>query len=120
MAKMAQTNSGAGAGTPTPAPTPAAPARLTAGQIEEALKGVPEWSEVGGVLQRTFGFKDFISSMKFVNTIAEAAEAAQHHPDILIRWNKVTLSLSTHDASGITKKDFDFARKADALVGKKV
>ncbi|MFM7051240.1 MAG: 4a-hydroxytetrahydrobiopterin dehydratase [Planctomycetota bacterium] len=52
--------------------------------------------------------------MAFVNAVAARAEAVQHHPDILIRWNRVTLSLSTHDCGGISAKDFDFARDADA------
>ncbi|MCC6677285.1 MAG: 4a-hydroxytetrahydrobiopterin dehydratase [Phycisphaerales bacterium] len=97
----------------SPPPTP--PEKLSAGQIEDALKTVPDWSVVGGVIQRTYAFKDFLASMQFVNAVASAAEAAQHHPDILIRWNKVTLSLSTHDAAGITQKDFDLARRCDAL-----
>jgi 4a-hydroxytetrahydrobiopterin dehydratase len=53
--------------------------------------------------------------MAFVDEIAAHAEAVQHHPDILIRYSRVTLSLSTHDAGGITDKDFDFAAKADAI-----
>lgn len=112
MAKMAQPPGPA----PKPAPTPApAPPKLSPAEVEAALKSLPEWSEVSGVIQRTFSFRDFVASMKFVNAVAEAAEAAQHHPDILIRWNKVTLSLSTHDAGGITQKDFDLARQCDGL-----
>ena len=95
---------------------PPPPEKLSEGQIEDALKTLPDWSEVGGVIQRTYAFKNFIASMDFVNAVARAAESAQHHPDILIRWNKVTLSLSTHDANGITKKDFDLARQCDGLV----
>lgn len=88
---------------------------MSESQIEDALREASEWSLVTDAIQRTYQFKDFLQSMKFVNAIAEAAESAQHHPDILIRWNKVTLTLSTHDAGGITKKDFDFAAKAEAL-----
>jgi 4a-hydroxytetrahydrobiopterin dehydratase len=55
--------------------------------------------------------------MAFVNSVAESAERVQHHPDILVRYSKVTLTLSTHDANGITTKDFDFARAADAIAG---
>lgn len=55
----------------------------------------------GRGIQRTYAFKDFVASIKFVNSVAEAAEAAQHHPDILIRWNKVTLTLTTHDAGDL-------------------
>ena len=89
--------------------------KLTDAEIAEALKQVPEWSELNGAIQRTFQFKDFVEAMKFVNHVADAAEKAQHHPDILVRWNKVTLTLSTHDAGGITQKDFELARKADGM-----
>lgn len=87
--------------------------KMTDPQIQEALARQPEWSESGDAIQRTFQFQDFVGSMRFVNRVAEAAEGAQHHPDILIRWNKVTLTLSTHDASGITEKDFALAAKCD-------
>lgn len=90
--------------------------KMTQGQVETALKMFPEWSENGGTIQRTYQFKDFVESMSFVNKVAQAAEADQHHPDILIRWNKVTLTLSTHDAGGITQKDFDLAAKCDSFV----
>jgi 4a-hydroxytetrahydrobiopterin dehydratase len=91
--------------------------KLTESEIQEALAGVPDWSELNGAIQRTFQFKDFAEAMRFVDEVAVLAERLQHHPDILIRWNKVTLTLSTHDASGITHKDFDLARKIDALMG---
>jgi 4a-hydroxytetrahydrobiopterin dehydratase len=88
--------------------------KLTEAEIERALAATPEWSEVSGEIQRTFEFANFREAMRFVNAIAEAAEAAQHHPDIMIRYNRVTLSVSTHDAGGITSKDFELARQADA------
>lgn len=90
--------------------------KLETPQIEERLKQIPEWSETNGAIQRTFLFKDFTGSIRFVNKVAELAEAMDHHPDILIRYNKVTLTLSTHDAGGITGKDFDLATKADKAV----
>lgn len=96
-----------------PSPTP--PKRLTESEIEHKLRDMPEWSESGGVIQRTYQFKDFLQSMKFVNAVASLAESRQHHPDILIRWNKVTLSLSTHDSGGITEKDFELARGCDGV-----
>jgi 4a-hydroxytetrahydrobiopterin dehydratase len=89
--------------------------KLTEPQVAEALKSAPEWSQVGETIQRTFHFKDFLASMRFVNAVAQAAEEAQHHPDILIRYNRVTLTLETHDAGGITDKDFTLAKKADAF-----
>ena len=96
---------------------PPPPEKLSEGQIEDALKTLPDWSEVGGVIQRTYAFKNFIASMDFVNAVARAAESAQHHPDILIRWNKVTCTLSTHDAKGVTAKDFDSAKAYDDMYG---
>lgn len=89
--------------------------KLTPAKIRAALKEAPEWAEVSGAIQRTFKFKDFAHAMRFVNSVAEAAEADQHHPDILIRWNLVTLTLTTHDAGGISEKDFALAKKADGL-----
>lgn len=89
--------------------------RLTPEQVGAKLAALPQWSEAGGVIQRTYQLTDFVQAMKFVNQTAELAEKRKHHPDILVRWNKVTLSLSTHDAGGITQKDFDFAVEADKL-----
>lgn len=89
--------------------------KLTAEQVESSLAGLPDWVEVSGEIQRTFVFDDFVASMKFVNQVADAAEQANHHPDILIRYNKVTLTLTTHDAGGITENDFALAQTADNL-----
>lgn len=91
--------------------------KLSEEQIKARLGDVPEWVEAGGSIQRTYSFNDFLSSMSFVNRVADAAEADQHHPDILIRYNKVTLTLSTHDAGGITEKDFALAARCDGFVG---
>ena len=86
-------------------------------QIQSALSQAQEWSELNGAIQRTCQFPDFKAAMAFVNRVADAAEARQHHPDILIRYNKVTFTLSTHDAAGITEKDFDLARTIDTFAG---
>ena len=91
--------------------------KLNEQQIQGELARVPEWSEFGGQIQRTYQFKNFVESMGFVNKVAEYAERVQHHPDILVRWNKVTLTVSTHDAGGITMKDFDLASQADSMSG---
>lgn len=93
------------------------PSKLSEREVKDELARVPEWSEFGGQIQRTYQFKNFVASMAFVNTVAEYAERVQHHPDILVRWNKVTLTVSTHDAGGITQKDFDLARHADSVSG---
>ena len=75
----------------------------------------PGWKRLDASITRTFEHKDFVAAMAFVNKVAVAAEAAWHHPDIDIRWNKVTLVLSTHSEGGLTQKDFDLARQIDAL-----
>jgi Pterin-4a-carbinolamine dehydratase len=90
-------------------------AKLTDEQVQERLGTVDGWAVEGGVLKKTFAFDDFIQSMQFVNRLAEAAEAAQHHPDIDIRYNKVHIGLVTHDSGGITEKDFAMAQEADAV-----
>lgn len=90
-------------------------AKLTSAQIKAALPTVPNWRRKASVISRTFEFKDFVVAMKFVNAVAKAAEKAWHHPDIDIRWNKVTLALTTHDAGGLTEKDFALATKFDGL-----
>jgi len=89
--------------------------KLDAGRIALALAQVPAWKQDGQVISRTFPFKDFPGAIKFVNSVAELAEAAFHHPDIDIRWNKVTLALTTHDAGGLTEKDFTLAKRFDEL-----
>ncbi len=94
--------------------------KLTDEQIQAELAKRPDWSQSSETITRTYQFEDFVQSMRFVDQVAEAAEADQHHPDILIRYNKVTLTLSTHDAGGITGKDFALARKADDFAGQLV
>jgi len=83
--------------------------------IQAALATVPQWQRSGQVIARTYEFNDFPAAMKFVNAVADLAEQAQHHPDIDVRWNKVTLALTTHDAGGLTEKDFALARACDEL-----
>jgi 4a-hydroxytetrahydrobiopterin dehydratase len=90
--------------------------KLTSAQIKAALPGVKQWKKRGSTLSRTFEFKDFPAAIRFVNAAARAAEKAWHHPDIDIRWNKVTLTLTTHDAGGLTTKDFDLAKKFDRMI----
>ena len=85
-------------------------------QVSTALENVPEWGEINGEITRTYQFDNFLEAMAFVQKVATYAEQAQHHPDILIRYNKVTLTVSTHDAGGITEKDFDLAAAMDGLV----
>ena len=89
--------------------------KLTSDQIKAALASVPDWKQQGDNITRTFQFKDFPGAIKFVNSLADLAEKSNHHPDIDIRWNKVTLALSTHDAGGLTNKDFELAKQFDRL-----
>ena len=73
----------------------------------------PGWELKAAEIAKLYKFKDFKEAMGFVNRVADLAEEADHHPDILIRYNKVTLTLSTHSAGGLTEKDFQLARKID-------
>lgn len=90
-------------------------ARLTPQEIRAALPRVPGWKRRAAVIARAFEFDDFIAAMKFVNAVARLAERAAHHPDIDIRWNRVTLALTTHDAGGLTAQDFELAARLDQL-----
>jgi 4a-hydroxytetrahydrobiopterin dehydratase len=73
------------------------------------------WSEVSGALQRGYRFADFAEAMAFVNRLAEAAEEANHHPDLAISWNAVTVRWWTHSAQAITERDAELARRTDEL-----
>ncbi len=92
-------------------------AKLTQSSIDKRLASLSEWTQTGDAVQRTYDFADFVHAMDFVKRVADHAEAVQHHPDILIRWNKVTCTLSTHDAKGVTAKDFDSAKAYDDMYG---
>ena len=89
--------------------------KMDEAKIILALGALPSWQRSEQVISRTYQFKDFPEAMKFVNAVADLAEQAQHHPDVDIRWNKVTLALTSHDAGGLTEKDFALARECDAL-----
>jgi 4a-hydroxytetrahydrobiopterin dehydratase len=73
-------------------------------KIQAGLVAVPKWKCDEQIISRTYEFEDFVAAMKFVNAVAALAEQAQHHPDIDVRWNKVTLGLTTHDAGGLLKR----------------
>jgi 4a-hydroxytetrahydrobiopterin dehydratase len=87
---------------------------LSTQQVQEKLKSLPKWKLAGGEIVRQAEFKDFAAAMNFVNQVAARAEAAGHHPDIDIRYNKVRLALVSHDAGGITQQDFDLAAAIEA------
>ncbi len=91
-------------------------AKLTATQIDLELKRLPDWKlNSNGEIEKTFSFTGFPQSLLFVNSVGLLAESKNHHPDILIQWNKVKLTLTTHDAGGISAKDFDLAQATNAL-----
>ncbi|MFL5530254.1 MAG: 4a-hydroxytetrahydrobiopterin dehydratase [Gemmatimonadaceae bacterium] len=89
--------------------------RLSDIAIQRDLGNLSGWSRRGDVITKTFQFRNFLTGIDFVTAIAKAAEAADHHPDIDIRYTKVTCTLSTHSAGGITQKDLDMARQIDAV-----
>ena len=89
---------------------------LTQEEIDQALTSVA-WERDGDHITRTVTLSDFLAAMAFVNQVADVAQALDHHPDISISWNKVGLSVSTHDSGGLTALDFELARAVDALVG---
>ena len=89
--------------------------KLSDAEVQTWLKAHPGWALEGGMIRRTFAFKDFRVAMTFVNKVADAANAADHHPDIDIRYSKVTLALVTHDAGGLTFRDTKLAEEADGF-----
>jgi 4a-hydroxytetrahydrobiopterin dehydratase len=88
---------------------------LSEAEIQKKLANLPQWNLTGDSIARQFTLPDFVAAMKFVNRVADEAEKAAHHPDIDIRWNKVLLALSSHDAGGLTEADFSLAAVLDAL-----
>ncbi|QHN03253.1 4a-hydroxytetrahydrobiopterin dehydratase [Granulicella sp. WH15] len=87
---------------------------LSEQEVKAVLAVEPEWRLGDGKLLREWVFPDFVAAMAFVQRVAELAEAAGHHPDIDIRYNRVGLGLVTHDADGITQRDVEMARKLSA------
>jgi len=85
-------------------------------EIQRALGARPGWTRRNNALTRTFEFPTFAAGIAFVNRVAEAADKMDHHPDIDIRYTKITFSLSTHSAGGITSRDFTLAEAIDNLV----
>jgi 4a-hydroxytetrahydrobiopterin dehydratase len=89
---------------------------LAQAEAAARLSSLPGWQILGGELTRTFAYADFRAALAFVNKVGDLAEEAGHHPDIDIRYNKVRLGLVTHDAGGLTGKDFDLAGSVNKLV----
>jgi 4a-hydroxytetrahydrobiopterin dehydratase len=92
-------------------------ARLSDIAIQRELGRLPGWSRRGDALVKSYQFPAFLRGIDFVNRVAQAAEAADHHPDVDIRYTKVTCTLSTHSAGGITQKDLDLAAEIERIAG---
>ncbi|HML94404.1 MAG TPA: 4a-hydroxytetrahydrobiopterin dehydratase [Thermodesulfobacteriota bacterium] len=84
-------------------------------EIAEGLGGLSGWELKGKEIVKAFKLKNFVEAVGFVNEVAVLAEKADHHPDILIQYRNVTLTLSTHSAGGLTEKDFNLAKEIDGL-----
>lgn len=91
------------------------PGLLSTQEIQSQLATLPDWTLNGKTIQTTLNFKNFIEAVEFVNRVVAPAEAAGHHPDLSISYNRVTISLSTHDAGGLTQKDFTLAKTLSTL-----
>jgi 4a-hydroxytetrahydrobiopterin dehydratase len=89
-------------------------ARLSDSEIDDKLRGLSGWERHVGEIRKEYRHADFKAAMVFVNRVAELAEAADHHPDILINYNRVTLTLTSHDSGGLTERDFRLATLVDA------
>lgn len=85
-------------------------------EVEARLKDLSGWKRDDDEIEKKFQFEDFAGAMAFVNGVADAATAADHHPDITIKFNKVKLTLSTHSEGGVTEKDFALAQQIDAMI----
>jgi 4a-hydroxytetrahydrobiopterin dehydratase len=90
-------------------------ARLSEEEIEERLGRLEGWERDGDAIRKTFEGEDFMSSVNLVDRLAPVAEEMNHHPDLEISWNKVTVILSTHSEGGLTASDFDLAGSIDGL-----
>ena len=88
---------------------------LTSEQVTAELASTPGWEVTDGQITRTVTRKDFRDALLYVNAVGYLAERASHHPDIAISWNRVTLTLVTHSAGGLTSKDFALARQVSDL-----
>jgi len=90
-------------------------ARLSDEEIEQALGDLDGWERAGDAIERTFELDDFKGSVEFVNALTPEAEAMNHHPDLAISWNRVTVTITTHSEGGLTANDFELARRIATL-----
>ncbi|OGG53529.1 MAG: 4a-hydroxytetrahydrobiopterin dehydratase [Candidatus Handelsmanbacteria bacterium RIFCSPLOWO2_12_FULL_64_10] len=92
-------------------------ALLTEDQVAAALRELDGWERSGDEIQRTVRFPDFLAGIQFINRVAQLAEAADHHPDIDVRYRNVRFALTTHDEGGLTGKDVALARQINQALG---
>jgi 4a-hydroxytetrahydrobiopterin dehydratase len=90
-------------------------ALLDDAEVEERLAGLPGWQRSGEAIEKVYKREDFVGSVRFADSLVEPAEAMNHHPDLSISWDTVTVSLSSHSEGGLTAADFELAAKIDAL-----
>jgi 4a-hydroxytetrahydrobiopterin dehydratase len=87
--------------------------RLAEPDVKARLSAVPGWTQKGNAIEKAYEFEDFAGAMAFANHVADLAERLDHHPDMLVQYGKVTLTLSSHDSGGLTERDFKLAAKID-------
>jgi len=90
-------------------------ALLSDSEVEERLTGLDGWNRSGEAIDKSFKRGDFVGAVEFVSALVEPAEALNHHPDVAISWETVTITISTHSEGGLTAADFELAAKIDAL-----
>jgi 4a-hydroxytetrahydrobiopterin dehydratase len=90
-------------------------ALLSDSEIEERLSGLPGWERSGEAIEKSFERGDFVGSVEFVRSLVEPAEAMNHHPDLAVSWDTVTVTITSHSEGGLTAADFELAGKIDAL-----
>ncbi|MFH1290752.1 MAG: 4a-hydroxytetrahydrobiopterin dehydratase [Nanoarchaeota archaeon] len=88
---------------------------LTLGEINEAMSDLDDWSLETSSIVKTFSFSNFKEALEFVNKVGEVAEKIEHHPDVMINFNQVRLSLMTHSENSLTRKDFKLAKEVDKI-----
>jgi 4a-hydroxytetrahydrobiopterin dehydratase len=89
--------------------------RLTDAEVQKRLRSLRGWRRSGSFITKTYEFNGFMDGVKFIERVAEVAEKLEHHPDIKVRYTRVTLSIQTHDAGGLTAYDFQLAKAVDGL-----
>lgn len=90
-------------------------ALLSEEEVERKLAGLSGWERSGAAIRKSFKRDDFVGSVRFVSSLVEPAEAMNHHPDVAVSWDTVTVTISTHSEGGLTAADFELAEKIDAL-----